>query len=462
MAFYCWPGGDQNRVKLQFNGQDSVKIDLTGVLKLYKGGQWVRMEEAIAYQVDNDGQIIELGWNAAYINLNGDDVIELGFAAYDRTLPLVLQIGPSPSQTPTPQDGLCWSSFYGGSAADYVFDTATDTDGNACVAGNTLSDFLTFQGNVGSILIAAQQSVLLASFGQADELKWTVYYGGTNDQSAYAIAVKEPANEIYIGGMTTADDLYPWTQAGAYNDPIDGSDISSKGFIAKFDQEGTILWSTYFGDGKEDIRGMDIDTQGRLHIVGSCEDAFPSQTLSGATHWPAGGTAGTSDLMIARFTAADALQWCTAYGGSNSEFGADIACHTLGFYVSGWTVSTDLPLVDGGTNAYDQTTLQGERDNALLSFNTAANCQWASYFGGSAMDMPGENSLATKANGTLYFCGWSASTDMPVIGAGGYVHNMVLPMGAGLFPIPTYNETVGLVYLYRRTRKNRGSMHSIE
>ncbi|MBL7938971.1 MAG: T9SS type A sorting domain-containing protein [Flavobacteriales bacterium] len=428
MAFYCWPGSDPNKIALQFFGQDSLKIDVAGYLKVFKSGYWVKLDEAVAYQVNGNGDVLQLGWSANYVNTNGDNVVELAFDNYDPTLPLVLQIGPTPAQPQSPTDGICWGSYYGGSSDDEVFDTETDADGNHYLTGYTESDFLTFQNNVGTILVDPSYSVILTSFGPSEELKWTVYYGGSGDQSAFAMAVRGQPAEIYIGGYTTANNLYPQVLAGAYNDQNGAGTVNSRGFIGKFNSLGQVLWSTYFGSANEEIHGMDFDAQGRLHIVGECDGSYPAQTLSGATSWSPGGVV---DVMIARFSSTDALQWCTAYGGAAIDQGTDIACHNNGFYVSGYTASTNVPIIDGGSSAYDQTTNAGGTDNVLLSFTSSASCNWATYFGGNGTDQPGFNSLDTKPNGDFFLAGRSTSSNLPTLGAGGFLNSTGSANGSG-------------------------------
>lgn len=436
MAFYCWPGSDPNKIKLQLFGQDSLKVDIAGYLKAYKNGHWVKLEQAIAYQVSNTNEVIQLGWSAQYTNIDGNNVVTLAFDQYNPELPLVLQIGPLPLDAQSPTDGLCWGSYYGGSSDDEVFDTETDADGNSYLTGYTESDFMTFQDNVGSEIVSSVPSVILTSFRNDHRLNWTVYYGGNGDQSAFAMAVKGQPAQIYIGGYTTAPDLFTQPQIGAYNDLNGIGTNNSRGFIGKFNSLGQVQWSTYFGSGNEEIHGMDFDSQGRLHIVGECDGNYPAQALGGASTWPVGGA---GDILLARFNTMDALQWCTSYGGSNADNGTDIVCHSGGFYVSGYTTSTNIPLVDGGASAYDQTTNAGGIDNVLLSFSVNALCNWATYFGGNGWDQPGFNSMACKPSGDLYLAGKSYSTNLPTQSAGGYLNASGSTNGAGY--IARFNGT---------------------
>ncbi len=430
LAFYCWPGSDPNKIKLQFFGQDSLQLDIAGYLKIYKEGQWIKLDEAIAYQVDANNEVIQLDWNAQYEEIESANIVSLGFENYNPELPLVLQIGPTPAPQQTPTDGLCWGSYYGGSAPDQIYDTETDSEGNSYLTGSTESDFITFQGNVGSTYITVQGScALLTSFSSEHELKWTVYYGGTGDQIAYAIAVKDQPTKVYIGGYTFTPDMFPWFQTGAYNNQNGVGNLTNAGFIGKFNNLGIIEWSTYFGDKDEAIHGMDFDSQGRLHIVGRCSGTFPEQPLSGATSWPAGN--GLRDILFARFSTQDGLDWCTSYGGSGLDVGEDVVCHETGFYVSGSTTSTNLVLIDGGSSAYDQTSNAGDKDNVILGFTSGASCNWATYFGGNGIDEPGYNSLACRTNGDLFLAGKTQSTNLPYQSMGGYINSVGSTDGCG-------------------------------
>lgn len=427
LAFYCWPGSDPTKLTLQFFGHDSLRVDVLGHLKVWLDNRWIELREAAAYQVGNQNEVIPLNWGASYESVNDEDLISFYFDTYDPELPLVLQIGALPLGAMTPEDELCWSSYFGGSERDEVIASTMDTDGNYLITGYTYSTFLSFQDNVGTDLLDIEGSVLLAKFSDQYQLNWTVFYGGTDDQTGTCIATKS-ANDIYIGGFTRADDLYPFPMAGAYNDQDGSGTADNRGFLAKFNGLGTIQWSTYFGDNGEEIHGMDIDGEGRIHIVGNCTNTFPATPLTGATSWP---HAGQRDMMIARFDANDDINWCTAYGGSSSEYGHDIKCHPDGFYVSGRSTSNNNPLISGGSNSHTEP-FGGMQDAVLLGFNASVTCIWATYVGGSGLDEPGYNSLAVRSDGTVFLCGLTTSvTDFPTQPAGGYFNGTGSAMGSG-------------------------------
>jgi hypothetical protein len=425
MAFYCWPGSDPTKLALQFWGQDSLKVDLAGFLKIWKNGQWVKLEEAVAYQVDASNNVLPLNWSATYTNPNNDDVIELAFESYDPSLPLVLQIGPTPISAASDVQGLCWNTFYGGNERDGVLGTTTDADGNFYATGYTYSA-LTFPNVPGSSIINSTNAVVLAKFKPNHQNEWTVFYGGSDEQHGEAVVARSPA-EIYITGWTVATDLFTWDQSGAYYDATDNQ-FTAKGFIAKFDATGGIQWGTYFGDGNEWLHGMALDSQGRLMVAGTCTGTFPAQSASGASSW---NQAGGRDIMLARFGPNDALQWCTAYGGSGDDDAHDVVFIQDRAVVLGQTTSSDLPLVNGGGGSYNQTSSGGQTDMNLLAFNSSGTCTWATYLGGNGIDEPGFNGLCITEDGDIAIAGVSYSTNMPVQNAGGFYQATGSTNGAG-------------------------------
>jgi hypothetical protein len=425
MAFYCWPGSDPTKLALQFWGQDSLKVDVAGFLKIWKNGTWVKLDEAVAYQVGNNNEVIPLAWNASYVNPNNDDVVEIAFDSYNPELPLVLQIGPTPASAASDAQGFCWNTYYGGNEREEVFGTTTDADGNFYATGSTYSA-LTFPNVTGSSIINSTNAVVLAKFDPMHDEQWTLFYGGSDEQSGEAVVARSP-NEIYITGWTVATDLVTQPLAGAYLDATDAQ-FTSKGFIAKFNDEGGLLWGTYFGDGNEWLRGMALDSQGRLMVVGTCTGTFPAQSASGATSWS---QAGAGDIMLARFGSNDALQWCTAYGGSGDDDGHDIAFIADRAVVLGQSTSSNLPLVNGGSGSFNQTSLGGQIDMNLLAFNASGTCTWATYLGGNGMDEPGFNGLCITEEGDIAVAGSSSSASMPLLSAGGFYQGTGSANGAG-------------------------------
>jgi len=92
MAFVLRPGADPNTLKLTFTGQDSLHVDWQGALRIYLEEKWISLQEALAFQVDAEDNIIPVDWTAGYVLDQDDAYVSFEFGEFDTGLPLVLQI----------------------------------------------------------------------------------------------------------------------------------------------------------------------------------------------------------------------------------------------------------------------------------------------------------------------------------------------------------------------------------
>jgi hypothetical protein len=106
-----------------------------------------------------------------------------------------------------------------------------------------------------------------------------------------------------------------------------------------------------------------------------------------------------------KFKSAGVRLWATYYGGSEVDNGYSCATDAIGnVYLAGTTTSTNN-IASGG----HQNTLGGRGDAFLVKFNSSGVRQWATYYGGSDVDIG--SSCATDGDGNVYMAGetWSRS-----------------------------------------------------
>ena len=98
------------------------------------------------------------------------------------------------------------------------------------------------------------------------------YLGGSRDENREpymgAVAVDSAGNS-YVGGFTESID-FPVTGGPAYK--------SGDGFLTKFDQFGSVVYSLFIGGhGSDDIRSVAVDRIGNVYVVGATQSAdFPT------------------------------------------------------------------------------------------------------------------------------------------------------------------------------------------
>ena len=120
-----------------------------------------------------------------------------------------------------------------------------------------------------------------SSSRQAESFKlaFSTYCGGSNWEHFRDTYVDDHGN-VYITGGSGSDD-FP-TTPGAYDRVFDfgGSDLGGAGpcdvVVAKFDANGSLIWSTYIG-GKNYDRGyaIEVDDQGYVYVAGRAGQGFP-------------------------------------------------------------------------------------------------------------------------------------------------------------------------------------------
>ncbi len=419
LAFVVNPGGDPKDIELQLTGQDQLDVDIYGNLKILLDGKWVVLPEAVAYQVESNNDITPVNWTADYEVNNGQATVRFNFDQFDHGKPLVFLIGPAAmGGTPSySEEGICWSTYYGGDERDYTKDAKADLAGGYYVGGRTYSTFASFPNLPGAInIIGATAVATLTKFNEGNELQWTNYFGGlvsvdnfTHPTTGEVVAVKEvPYRAIYLAGTSKAPNLLIQPEAGAYSEPGTGN-LSDKGFIAKFDEFGQILWSTYFGDHDVEIEGMDVLTQNRIIVSGHSPNILPvpPEPLAGATVLPYAG--GSSDGFLALFDINDQLSWRTYYGGSDNEDGVLVKTCSEWIYLAGNTLSSDIPPIEP-QDCYHQT-YQGGQDCMIAAFTIGGTPVWATYLGGDGEEVLGPKGLATNKDNEAMMVGTTQGLD---------------------------------------------------
>lgn len=154
----------------------------------------------------------------------------------------------------SPSGSLIYSTYLGGSGADYAHSIAADSAGNAWIAGETLSpDFpttanavsRTFGGEVVATGGGTFGDAFVAELGPAGaKLLYSTYLGGSAADGAFGIAI-DAAGSAYVAGTTQSAD-FPVTPGALHTAfpcaiPGDGL-VNGIGFVVKFSASG--LWST--------------------------------------------------------------------------------------------------------------------------------------------------------------------------------------------------------------------------
>jgi len=222
---------------------------------------------------------------------------------------------------------VSWIALLGGTGSDYGNAVVIDSANNIIVTGRTDSD------GAGGV------DVLIAKYNSAGALQWDRTLGGTGTDIGYAVAI-DSANNIIVTGWTDSD-------GAGFNDFL----------IAKYNSAGALQWDRTLGGTGTDIGyAVAIDSADNIIVTG----------------WTTSDGAGGSDLLIAKYNSAGALQWDRTLGGTGSDVGYAVAID-----------SANNIIVTGQTNSDGA----GGLDFLIAKYNSAGALQWDRTLGGTATDI---------------------------------------------------------------------------
>lgn len=256
-------------------------------------------------------------------------------------------------------------------------------------------------------------------------LLWGTYIGGDSwEKNTDIDHVIDAAGNSFIA-CNTLSSTFPTVNpgGGAYFQGTTGGpnfNIQGKGGdvgIMKFDNNGVMIWSTYYGgSGDDNGNGVRCDANGNIYVTGNTESSnFPLQVLPGAFNQTA---QGASDAFLLKFDNNGARLWATHVGGGWDDvaYGIEVD-NNNNVLLTGQTGSSNFPLVNAGGGSFYQSTLGGTNDIFIMRFDAAGVQTWGTFAGGSADDWG--IFLITDGSGKIYVTGTSAGPGFPTADPGG-------------------------------------------
>ncbi len=159
-----------------------------------------------------------------------------------------------------------FATYFGGSAADAVQDFKIDSKGYLYAIGNTFSTDFPMVGNSFDSEKTEEDYIdaFIVKFDTLGFPVWSTYFGGTGEDRGIRLEIDSEDN-IIIAGATNSP-----------NFPLKGEfdQDSIKGeadmYVAKFDQDGNLLWSRLFGGTYLDQSfGLAIDDDDNIYVAGN-------------------------------------------------------------------------------------------------------------------------------------------------------------------------------------------------
>ncbi len=419
--FVVAPGADPRPIQLHFAGATSLKLEHSGSLTIAAEDGSIAFQQPQVYQTVNGSRHAITG----AFRLLADNSVGFTLGHYDHSKPLI--IDPI----------LAYSTYFGGSSAEFVVAVTADSSGNAFVTGLTISeDFPLTAGAFQAVDFATPSNAVSTAFiskfnPSGTALLYSTYLGGIaipntlHAQGDYgkAIAV-DSAGNAYITGYTYSSD-FPIT-SGAFQKGNQAASIAlATGFVTKLNPSGTgLVYSTYLGGNTlDELSGIAIDAAGDAFISGiSFSSNYP--TTAGVLQTVNNSFAqnGYNSVITKLNPTGSALIYSTYLGGAQSSGSAlgsiywtnPIVVDKSGnAYVAGFTSSGNFPVTPGAF----QTSASGPLAVTVSKLNpTATALLYSTYLGGSLSGSFGAicEGLAVDSAGNAYVAGYTDETDFPV------------------------------------------------
>ncbi len=268
------------------------------------------------------------------------------------------------------QGGHGWSRRLGGMGHEWVNGLALDSGGDVLVVGRFERQMLfnSSGGEVWSAWADDYDGFLARISGATGETVWYQSFGWETPQSVEDVAVSPTGDVIVVGNFRGTIHLagidLGQTVAGDHEDA----------FIARFDANGSLVWSRAYGDGANDFaQAVDVDSVGNIVVAGyfAGEIDFGGGPLSSAAS-PA--------AYVAKITPDGDHLWSMAMAGQGNQVVQGLDADADSIVVAG-AFDDEIQLADDTYHASEDTLYV-----AKLTHDGAI--QWSASYSG-ATDVTG-------------------------------------------------------------------------
>jgi hypothetical protein len=318
---------------------------------------------------------------------------------------------------------LVYSSLIGGSNLDEGFGVAVDGLGNAYLSGSTSSsDFPQVNpipgACVGTCGTGAGDAFVTKVSAAGDALVYSSLLGGSNNDSAFAIAV-DGSGDAYVTGSTDSTDFPQFNPIlGACLGTCETSSFPQNAFVTEINAAGNgFIYSSYLaGSGFTEGFGIAADSAGNAYVTGvTISSDFPRvNQIAGICSGTCG--TGSSDGFVTKISAQGAsVAYSSFFGGSGFDIGFAIAVDGAGnAYLTGTTESTDFPQINPIKKACARGCGNGLGDAFVIKINSAGSAAAYSSLLGGDHDDEGTG-IAVNTLGNVYVTGFTKSPNFPSV-----------------------------------------------
>ena len=347
---------------------------------------------------------------------------------------------------------LMYSTYFGGTGANFINSLVMNADGSLWMAGGTSAGGFPVTANGVQAKPNGTDNYFVAKVvpgsGGTVQIPYLTYVGGSNASEEVpisagggALAVDGSGN-VYLAGMTFSGD-YPVT-SNAYEKPFplaggcgDGPTPNSVATLTKFSSNlSQMLYSTVIGGKTESSSGgtepdcnqaavsIHLDGQGNIWLTGTTgETDFPITSNAISSQLDTNGSAGVDFFLFELSSDGSTELYGTYLGGSGYDYGDRAAWDANNnIWIVGNSNSTNFPVTSNALQSTNASTGAGGTNISngynvtLTELNpTGTQILYSTYFGGSGNDCADGNcQIAIDQGNNIHLAGGTASANFPV------------------------------------------------
>lgn len=224
-----------------------------------------------------------------------------------------------------PNGNYDWHWKGGDSRSDSGEGIAVGPENHLYITGSFEGD-MPFDPAPSKIVLSSNgdDDAFVARFTSYGLVLWARGWGGSGDDSGYAVGVDAAGRVFTVGGFEGRHvDLDPtWT----------GAEFTSAGkediFLTVLERDSSWRWSTRFGGPGEDrVTDLVVTPGGAFYMTGRFANTADFD------HFGAGGeiaSKGEADIFLVKYNGVQSFAWANGFGGARSDVGAGLSRDLLG------------------------------------------------------------------------------------------------------------------------------------
>ncbi|MCE3228852.1 MAG: hypothetical protein K0S32_3403 [Bacteroidetes bacterium] len=211
---------------------------------------------------------------------------------------------------------LIWGTYFGGLGNEQGSGVEIDNSGTIFITGNTTSPTGISTPGVYQPAIGSSDDAFITAFSSSGTQLWGTYFGGEDTDYINDFLLDGNMN-LFICGQTLS--TMSISTVGAYQ-PSLATMNSYDGYFAKFTNNGTKMFSTYYGgESNDNVKSIALDNTNKVYLVGETTSTMGIST--------------PGSFMSNYATAGDAFlaKFCVAPNSSISPAGNATICTNINY-----------------------------------------------------------------------------------------------------------------------------------